>query len=134
MRQCRTITERNFTSGEQVTTEIASTVSVTAARAEAIDLVKAVARRKILAILPEYKQRNLIARGLEIAAAHGGLPPDRYPEPERSEWLAGQASWERVKALRAASDRLEEVIATLPDSPAVFDFVESIDRNPLWPE
>ncbi len=134
MRQSRTITERNFASGEQVTIEVGAHLPVAAVRAEAVALVKSVARRKILAILPEHAQRNLIARAVEIAARQGGSPPDQYPEPERSEWSAGEALWARVKALRAASDRLEAVIAASPDSTAVFEFAKTIDSHPLWPE
>lgn len=134
MRLCRTITERNVATGEQVTFEIATPVPLDAARTEAIAAVKAVAEHRILAILPEHKQRNLIARAVEIAATHAGLSPELYPEPERSEWSTGQGLWERIKALRAASDRLELSIAALPDSAAVFDFAENIEINPIWPE
>lgn len=65
--------------------------------------VKAEAARRILAILPEWKQRNLTARAAELAK----IGEANWTQAEADEWAAGQALWDQVKAIRAASDNIE---------------------------
>jgi hypothetical protein len=69
-------------------------------------MVKEEAARRILEILPEWKQRNLTARAAELAAI---LAERSWTNEERAEWEDGQAIWDRIKAIRAASDALEEM-------------------------
>lgn len=71
--------------------------------AEMVAGVKAEAQRRILEILPEWKQRNLTARAAELAIK--GV--SNWTAEETSEYEAGQAVWDRIKAIRAASDALE---------------------------
>lgn len=76
--------------------------------AEVVELIKEVAGRKILAIAPEWKQRNMIARALElerIERTTGSLS-----QLEQGQFDAMQAVWTRIKALRAHSDALEAAI------------------------
>jgi hypothetical protein len=96
--------------------------------------VKVLAQEKIVAILPEYMQRNLTARAAELAAVHAGLTPNNYPEPDRSEWMAGAAKWTKIKAIRAASNLIEAEIAALADRDALFAYSETLNTNPLWPQ
>jgi hypothetical protein len=59
----------------------------------------------ILTIAPEWKQRNLIARGLElteILATSGTLTTEQLAESD-----AIKAIWGQIKAIRAASDVAE---------------------------
>ena len=67
--------------------------------------VKLEAGRRILAIAPDWKQRNLTARAAEFAIklAEGGT----LTAAEKDERAAGEAIWTRIKSIRAASDALE---------------------------
>lgn len=83
--------------------------------------VKAEANRRILAILPEWKQRNYTARAVEKVAA-GEVGDD--------EWNDMQTAWQQIKAIRVASDAIEAEVAALTDEQAgEYDVV----NNPLWP-
>jgi len=65
--------------------------------------VKAEAQRRIYAILPDWKQRNLTARAAELAIKGQA----NWTTQEQAEYTAGQAVWDQIKAIRAASDALE---------------------------
>ena len=67
------------------------------------DMVKQEASRRILAICPDWKQRNLTARAAELAIK--GV--DNWTAEEQAEHAAGQAIWDKVKAVRARSNELE---------------------------
>lgn len=83
--------------------------------------VKAEANRRIIAILPEWKQRNYTARAVEKVAA-GEVGDD--------EWNAIQTAWLNIKAVRVASDAIEAEIAALTDEQAgQYD----VAASPLWP-
>lgn len=88
--------------------------------AEKTSAVKAEANRRILAILPEWKQRNYTARAVEKVAA-GEVGDD--------EWNAMQAAWQQIKAVRVASDAIEAEINALTDEQAgQYD----VSASPLW--
>lgn len=83
--------------------------------------IKAEARRRILSVLPEWKQMNLIARQSELSRIQAGLMrdaqgaalPARALTPEEiAEEIAISAAWAWVTAIRTASDVLEQ---TMPD-------------------
>jgi hypothetical protein len=67
--------------------------------------IKAEARRRILAVFPDWKQANMTARGVELVKlrALNGL----WTTGELAEADALQAAWDWIKAVRAASDALE---------------------------
>lgn len=71
--------------------------------AEMVVAVKAEAQRRIISIIPEWKQRNLTARAAELAIK--GV--SSWTAEETSEYQSGQAIWNQIKAVRAASDALE---------------------------
>jgi len=82
---------------------------------------KAEANRRIVAILPEWKQRNYTARAVEKLAA-GEVGDD--------EWNAMNAAWTAIKAIRVASDGIEAEIAALTDEQAgQYD----VAASNLWP-
>lgn len=83
------------------------------------------ARRRILNIAPEWKQANLTARAAELALLYPNVRGEDLPEPERTEYLAGQAIWDLIKTIRAASNAIEAAEAAL-----TFD---EIRNHPLWP-
>lgn len=68
--------------------------------------VKAEAQRRILAILPQWKQANLTARGVELSTKM--LMGGTLTQAEKDEMEAGFALWDKVKAIRAASDLIEQ--------------------------
>ena len=68
-------------------------------------MVKAEAKRRILHILPEWKQRNLTARATELAIK--GV--QNWSLEEQTEVAAGQALWNQIKVIRAKSDALEAI-------------------------
>jgi hypothetical protein len=74
---------------------------------EVIDFaaVKIEASRRILALIPAYKQVNTLARSselLEILASGGTLTAE-----EEADRLAAKAAWAEVSAIRAASNVIE---------------------------
>lgn len=87
--------------------------------------VKSVAHKKIVAILPEWKQRNQLARTLELLdkkSAGSALTVE-----EQSEVDDIRAQWGRVQAIRSYSDTLEDELARSEDP-------LSVDINSGWPE
>jgi hypothetical protein len=74
-----------------------------AIRAGRIAAIKAEAERRILAICPEWKQRNLTAQAA-ILAEKGR---SQWTAGELDAWTTGEALWAQVAAIRAASDALE---------------------------
>ena len=72
--------------------------------------IKAEAKRRILALLPAWKQRNLTARGVELTLARA--VNGKWSDAEAAEAAGIQAQWDKVKAIRAASDDLEKSLPT----------------------
>ncbi len=71
--------------------------------APTVDMIKAEAERKILAIIPEWKQRNLIAQAVRLAKKGEA----NWTPEELAAWNAGEAIWAQVEGIRAASDLIE---------------------------
>jgi hypothetical protein len=90
---------------------------VEADRASLVEKIKAEAGRRILAFLPEHKQRNLTAQGVLL------LKKGTLTAEEQAVWDAGEAAWMHVAAIRAASDRLEAM------DPVPLDF----EDDAHWP-
>ncbi len=67
--------------------------------------VKAEAMRRILALAPAWKQRNLLAQAA-ILAKKGEA---NWTPGEAAAWAAGEALWTQVAAIRAASDVIESL-------------------------
>lgn len=84
--------------------------------------VKAEANRRIVAIMPEYKQRNAIAFGLEMVLEHGPDPAN-WPADMQNMNAAVQAQWAAIKLIRQRSDAIE-VMDPIPQ-----DFATNED---LW--
>jgi hypothetical protein len=95
------------------------TGELAAEQAEAIAEIKDRARARILAICPEWKQTNLVARGTELLMrVHlGGAA---LTEAEQAEVAAGQAIWDQVKAIRTASDAAEAAVLAAETPAAVW--------------
>lgn len=95
---------------------------VAAARPLKIIEVKAEAQRRIYVVLPQWKQANLTARGVELNTKL--LMGGTLTQSEKDEQTAGFALWEKVKAIRVASNLIEQDILASA-VPASFDVVGS---------
>lgn len=67
--------------------------------------VKVEANRRIIAVCPDWKQRNLTAQAVLLAkqVADG----TSLSTEQQAAWDAGQALWMQIAAIRAASDVIE---------------------------
>jgi len=93
-------------------------------RAMRIERVKAEAGSRILAVLPDWKQRNLTARAVELTA----LGQANWSAEELAEWQAGQALWDWVKATRAATETFAAAIDAETEPAA------AVAVQPVWPD
>lgn len=90
-------------SNVDLTYRITAATRAEAATAAYVARVKAEAGRRIVAICPEWKQRNLTAQAA-ILADKGRA---NWTADELAAWNAGAALWAQIAAIRAASDTLE---------------------------
>lgn len=74
-------------------------------RENQIRKVKAEANRRIVDIAPEWRQRNMTARGVELLS----IGRDAWTPEQYDEHLKLEAIWEEVKKIRAKSDDIEEM-------------------------
>ena len=65
--------------------------------------VQGEAHSRIVTICPEWKQRNLTAQAA-ILAEKGR---SNWSAEELAAWIAGEAIWAQIAAIRAASDTIE---------------------------
>jgi hypothetical protein len=89
-------------------------------RGDVCAAIKAEAQRRIVAVMPEWKQRNATARMVEKLAAG---------ETGDAEWVAGQAAWAWIKTVRQHSDDLEALVIAAPD-PLQIDIAAGWPLNP----
>jgi len=83
--------------------------------------VKLEAKRRIIAVYPRWKQRNLTARGVELVKIR--VLVGSWTVDEQTEVDAIQAVWDWVKSVRTSSDALEA------QNPVPVDFTD--DKH--WP-
>lgn len=126
---------RSDETGNRWLEEVIGPIPLAEVLAERIAAVKAEASRRILSIAPEWMQRNLTARAADLALLYPGTPGDQLPEPERSEYLAGQVVWDCIRAIRQASNQIESALsaAASVDGATVLD-VRAVDTDAGWPE
>jgi hypothetical protein len=87
-----------------------NTSATTDKEADRIRLIKLKAGKAIISLLPEWKQRNLLARAMELTDPNLVLT-----EVQQLELADIRASWAAVKAIRTASDNAE-IAGTLASS------------------
>src|SRR5690606_20743639 len=68
--------------------------------------VKAEARRRIIAIMDEDKQRNTLAAGMEATMQYGADPANWPPEMQVRQ-AAAMTAWAEIERLRARSNEIE---------------------------
>lgn len=100
-----------------VCVEVIDTRTVAGTLARKVEAIKAAAGERILALCPEWKQRNLTARAAELAA----IGSANWTPEQAAEWAAGQALWDAIKAIRAASDAAEATVRGIADGAAGAD-------------
>ncbi|MCA8908060.1 MAG: hypothetical protein KDA49_03450 [Rhodospirillaceae bacterium] len=101
------------------------------AKAEHLAAIRAEAGRRITAVAPDYRQRNVLARSVELLEAailRGGF--DGLTEDEQTEATAARAMWARINPIRQHSDVLEALAAAAPDAATL----AAIDVSVGWPE
>jgi len=99
-------------------------------KASKITEVKAVAQSKVNNIIPQgWRQLNSLARSIELEKlARVGT----ITAAEQTEMDALQAKWDRIKAIRTASDVIESEIDALTTKEAVEGY--DISGSTHWPE
>lgn len=108
--------EAKFDGKKVIVTRVYADPDLAPIKARIVAGIKAEAGAIILAFCPQYKQANLTARAAEIALTYPGTAGDELPEPQRSEWNAGLAVWEHIKAIRSHSNALEVEVNKLSSS------------------
>jgi hypothetical protein len=97
------------------------------ARAPLIITIKEMARTKILAFMPEWRQSNFNARMNELNM----LRFDReWTSSEQAEVAYLQAEWDKAKDIRNASNTHEDNLKAL----STFEAILSYDIQSGWPE
>jgi hypothetical protein len=87
------------------------------------------AYRRIIAILPEWKQRNYIAKSVELTEKKSaGIT---LTSEEISILDAMKAMWTTIQQIRSASDNIETEIDALSTSEALEAY--NVEVNILWP-
>ena len=84
-------------------TWVAQEWDLATAKSARIDAINAEAGNKIVAVMPEYKQRNALALGLEMATTYGADPAS-WPSAEQAVYAAASAKWAFIKSIRDASN------------------------------
>ena len=100
----------------------------TAEKPRVVEAIRAEAQRRIFNVVPQWRQNNLTARASELIDKGRG----NWSAAELAEWNAGKVIWDRVKALRQASNVIEARLASVTKRDAVigFDVVGAAE----WPE
>ena len=80
--------------------------------------IKVEAGRRILLIVPEWKQRNLLSEAVVLLDKGRA----QWTPEEVAMWDAGKVMWLQAKAIRTKSDELESQVATMSaEDLALFD-------------
>lgn len=103
---------------------IASFSLVELARSDKTTVIKAEAAQRILARCPEHKQRNTMARMLELLDKRTTTPLDATEQTELTE---AKAAWAWINLVRKASNDAEALIAAATTEEAVNAV------TPTWP-
>jgi len=80
-------------------------------RAAMVEGVKQEASKRILAIAPDYKQRNMLARSAELLR----IGEANLTQEQRDEVLAIESVWQTIQMIRVRSDAIEAMDPIPPD-------------------
>lgn len=76
------------------------------ARTGQITAIKAEARRRILLIMNEDKQRNTLAAGMDATMTYGADPAN-WPTELQQRQAEAMVAWAEIERLRTRSDQIE---------------------------
>lgn len=85
-------------------------------RARIVAQIKQAASDHILAVLPQWKQSNYLARDAELKEIHNGRPgvePREWTQAEAAQYAVLRAAWDWIKTVRTASDVAESDVAAM---------------------
>lgn len=89
--------------------------------------IKGAAMQNILLSIPEWKQRNMIARGVELVMKG----QENWTAEEAAEAANLQSTWDKIKTLRSHSDAMEAAV----DANGKVDIqTGSINGSGVWPK
>lgn len=98
---------------------------VAAAKAALVTKIKAVAQQKIIAIAPEWRQRNLLVQAAKLLKkGESSWTPD-----DTAAWNAGDVIWQQIAAIRAAGDVGEAAVNAATTTAAARTAYDAI----TWP-
>jgi hypothetical protein len=97
-------------------------------RADVVTRIKAEAGRRILMRLPDWKQRNYLARSLELTRKEQAGTKLTWQEAREIMFIEGEWAW--AKSTRLASDVAEQEAARMSDDEVI---AFSIYEWPGWP-
>lgn len=98
------------------------------AKSKGIFDAKTEAQRRIILIVPEWKQRNLLARSSELLERK---LDNLITSEEEAELLDIKAIWGQITAIRSASDNIEAEINTKTSVDAVQNY--DVQNSSAWP-
>lgn len=98
------------------------------ARADLIAQINSDAGALILEIMPEYKQRNALALGLDLVTTYGSDPAS-WPAERFAAYQAHSANWLAISAIRDVSNAATASV----DEAASVDAMRLIYSGIVWP-
>ena len=114
----------NWYSGQaQPSAAAISAAELPAMKAEAITAIKTEAGRRILAIAPEWKQRNNLARFAEL------LDLPTLTQAEQDEKDALKAAGQFLRSIRTASDQMEAQVSGFTTLAFVEEYIAGIGND-----
>jgi hypothetical protein len=93
--------------------------------------VKAEAQRRIFAIMPAWKQSNLMAQALNDIIDHGQDATAR-PADQKATKVAADAAWGKIKAIREASNVIEAKLLAMTKWQELEEHDATTDA--IWPK
>lgn len=97
-------------------------------KAKLVATAKAEAQIRILAVIPAWKQNNLLAQ----ATLLNDKGRANWTAADQAAWDAGSAIWAKVAAIRSTSDLIESDIAALTSWQELASF--NVAGNIRWPK
>jgi hypothetical protein len=116
--------------------DLADNAPIDELKAEATEMVRASSARKLAAIAPALADRDrfilLLVRYCRLL--RGSVDETRLSAAEAAALGQIDVLFARAQAVRKAADDIEAQVSATSEARPLFDLVESLDSNPLWPE
>lgn len=116
--------------------DLADNTPIDQLRAEALETASSISSRKLAGIAPDFgnsiRLLFLVLRYCRLLRR--AIDENRLSSAEAAALAQIDGLIERADKVRKASVAIETQIAGMTEASAIFDRVESLDRDPLWPE